>query len=134
MCPACGVLVGLTGSAPCGSRGRMCVLFPVSTVIPYRADAGSTGGLVMPPCQQLASFCCLSWCPMAVTGFNAGAGLGCIQCVVFCRKQYPFSLAKLASEAVVILIYSGEREKRATKGGSGEDRSPDGPFSAISRA
>jgi hypothetical protein len=56
MCLACGVRVGLTGSAPCGScRGDVCAVFPVSTAIPYRADAGSTGGLVMPPCHHASN-------------------------------------------------------------------------------
>ena len=43
MCLACGVLVGLTASAPLWQPGvDVCAVFPVSTAIPYRADAGST--------------------------------------------------------------------------------------------
>jgi hypothetical protein len=138
MCLACGVRVGLTGSAPCGScRGDVCAVFPVSTAIPYRADAGSRGGFgdaTMPPCQQPASFSCLARCPMIVSGFDAGAGHGCIQCVVFCSKQYPFSLAKLASQAVVALVYSGGRGETGDEVKIGRDHSLSLPFSAISRA
>jgi hypothetical protein len=130
MCLACGVLVGLTGSARCGSRGWMYVLF--FSLFPRQYPIGQMPaprgfGLVMPPCQQPASFSCLARCPMTVSSFNAVAGYGCIQCVVSCRKQYPFSLAKLASQAVAALMYSGEREKRVTKGRLGETAAQTSP-------